>query len=76
MDVRRTTHQVLYVIKNVATPVVANVVQYDDNWTFLQNGATKLPPCSLLRFAAAQYEISAEVTATGVSASSIYINAQ
>lgn len=31
-------------MSNVATPVVARVVQYDASWTFLQNGGLmKLP---------------------------------
>lgn len=60
-------HQVLYDIRNVATPVVASVVQYDDSWTFLQNGATKLPPCSLLIFAAEQYEIRPVVTVVDIN---------
>ena len=53
----------------VATPVVANDVQYDASWTCTQKGGwMKLPDASLSpAIEAAQKEISPEVTASRIS---------
>ena len=49
----------------VATPVVAKVVQYDDSWTFLQNGGlTKSPTEGSSTSLATQKEIKPDVTVT------------
>ena len=52
---------------NVATPVVAKVVQYDDSWTFLQKGGlTKSPTAGSSTSFATQKEIKPDVTANEV----------
>ena len=62
-----STYQVLYEIINVAAPVVASVVQYDDSWTCLQNGGlVKSPTAGASMSLTTQKVISPDVTGTQV----------